>query len=172
MLGGLEEDLFPSFMSKDTPDGLDEERRLFYVAITRAEEFLTLAFATNRYRHGQMKQYEPSRFLDEIPIESTDALGGLKAVRRDASAPQTARVSGNFSRPIAPQLNINSADFKAAKPEEIEIGNKVLHLKFGEGKVVAIEGAKDNRIATIHFAALTDQPQRKIMLKFAKLQIL
>ena len=172
MLGGLEEDLFPSFMSKDTPDGLDEERRLFYVAITRAEEFLTLAFATNRYRHGQMKQYEPSRFLDEIPIESTDALGGLKAVRRESSTPQTARVSGNFSRSVAPQLNINSADFKAAKPEEIEIGNKVLHLKFGEGKVVAIEGAKDNKIATIHFKALADQPQRKIMLKFAKLQIL
>ena len=172
MLGGLEEDLFPSFMSKDTPDGLDEERRLFYVAITRAEEFLTLAFATNRYRHGQMKQYEPSRFLDEIPIESTDALGGLKAVRRESNAPQTARVSGNFSRSVAAQLNINSADFKAAKPEEIEIGNKVLHLKFGEGKVVAIEGAKDNKIATIHFKALADQPQRKIMLKFAKLQIL
>ncbi len=172
MLGGLEEDLFPSFMSKDTPDGLDEERRLFYVAITRAEEFLTLAFATNRYRHGQMKQYEPSRFLDEIPIDSTDALGGLKTVRRESNAPHTARVSGNFSRPIAHQLNIKAADFKAAKPEEIEIGNKVLHLKFGEGKVVAIEGAKDNKIATIHFKELADQPQRKIMLKFAKLQIL
>ena len=172
MLGGLEEDLFPSFMSKDTPDGLDEERRLFYVAITRAEEFLTLAFATSRYRHGQMKHYEPSRFLDEIPVESTDALGGLKAVRRESNAPQTARVSGNFSRQVTPQLNINTADFKAAKPEEIEIGNKVLHLKFGEGKVVAIEGAKDNRIATIHFKELIEQPQRKIMLKFAKLQIL
>ncbi len=172
ILGGLEEDLFPSFMSKDTPDGLDEERRLFYVAITRAEEFLTLAYATNRYRHGQMKQYEPSRFLDEIPMESTDALGGLRAVQRESNKPQTARVSGNFSRTTTPQLNINTADFKAAKSEEIEIGNKVLHLKFGEGKVVAIEGAKDNRIATIHFKELTDQPQRKIMLKFAKLQIL
>ncbi len=171
MLGGLEEDLFPSFMSKDTPDGLDEERRLFYVAITRAEEFLTLAFATSRYRHGQMKHYEPSRFLDEIPVESTDALGGLKSVRRESNGPQTARVSGNFSRQVAPQLNINTADFKAAKPEEIEIGNKVLHLKFGEGKVIAIEGAKDNRIATIHFKELTEQPERKIMLKFAKLQI-
>lgn len=172
MLGGLEEDLFPSFMSKDTPDGLDEERRLFYVAITRAEEFLTLAFATSRYRHGQMKHYEPSRFLDEIPVESTDVLGGLKSVRRESNAPQTARVSGNFSRQVTPQLNINTADFKAAKPEEIEIGNKVLHLKFGEGKVVAIEGAKGNQIATIHFKELTEQPQRKIMLKFAKLQIL
>lgn len=172
ILGGLEEDLFPSFMSKDTPDGLDEERRLFYVAITRAEEFLTLAYATSRYRHGQMKFSEPSRFLDEIPMESTDSLGGLTAIRRESNAPQTSRVSGNFSRISTPQPVVNTADFKAAKPDDIEIGQKILHLKFGEGKVTAIEGAKDNRIATIHFKDLTDQPQRKIMLKFAKLQIL
>lgn len=172
ILGGLEEDLFPSFMSKDTPDGLDEERRLFYVAITRAEEFLTLAYATSRYRHGQMKFSDPSRFLDEIPMESTDALGGLTAARREANVVQTSRVSGNFSRVTAPQPVVNAADFKAAKPEQIEIGQKILHLKFGEGKVIGIEGAKDNRVATIHFKDLTDQPQRKIMLKFAKLQIL
>lgn len=172
ILGGLEEDLFPSFMSKDTPDGLDEERRLFYVAITRAEEFLTLAYATSRYRHGQMKFSEPSRFLDEIPMESTDSLGGLTAIRRESNAPQTSRVSGNFSRISTPQPVVNTADFKAAKPDDIEIGQKILHLKFGEGKVTAIEGAKDNRIATIHFKDLTDQPQRKIMLRFAKLQIL
>ena len=172
ILGGLEEDLFPSFMSKDTPDGLDEERRLFYVAITRAEEFLTLAYATSRYRHGQMKFSEPSRFLDEIPMESTDALGGLTAIRRESNVVQTSRVSGNFSRTTAPKVLVNPDDFKAAKPEEIEIGHTVLHMKFGSGKVTAIEGAKDNRIATIHFKELTDQPQRKIMLKFAKLQIM
>lgn len=172
ILGGLEEDLFPSFMSKDTPDGLDEERRLFYVAITRAEEFLTLAYATSRYRHGQMKFSDPSRFLDEIPMESTDALGGLTTARRESNVVQTSRVSGNFSRVTAPQPVVNAADFKAAKPEQIEIGQKILHLKFGEGKVIGIEGAKDNRVATIHFKDLTDQPQRKIMLKFAKLQIL
>ncbi|MBL7814486.1 MAG: UvrD-helicase domain-containing protein [Saprospiraceae bacterium] len=171
ILSGLEEDLFPSFMSKDTPEGLDEERRLFYVAITRAEEFLTLTYAANRYRHGQMKQCDPSRFLNEIPMESTDSLGGLAPIRRESSAPQTSRVSGNFSRAVTPQTVINPSDFKAAKPEDIEIGHKVLHMKFGEGKVIAIEGAKDNRVATIHFKDLTDQPQRKIMLKFAKLQI-
>ncbi len=172
ILGGLEEDLFPSFMSKDTPDGLDEERRLFYVAITRAEEFLTLAYATSRYRHGQMKFCDPSRFLEEIPMESTDALGGLTAARRESSGPQTSRVTGNFSRVTAPQPVVNAADFKAAKPEQIEVGHKILHMKFGEGKVVSIEGTKDNRVATIHFKDLTEQPQRKIMLKFAKLQIL
>ena len=172
IVGGLEDDLFPSFMSKDTPDGMDEERRLFYVAITRAEECLTLAYATSRYRHGQMKYGEPSRFLDEVPMENTDSLGGLTAARREPSGPQLSRVTGNFSRVTAPMPSVNAADFKAAKPEEIEIGQRILHLKFGEGKIVGIEGAKDNRVATIHFKDLTEQPQRKIMLKFAKLQIL
>ena len=178
IIGGLEEDLFPSFMSKDSPDGMDEERRLFYVAITRAEEFLTLAYATSRYRHGQMKYSEPSRFLDEVPSEATDVVGGLASMRREvAPVSQRSGVSGNFSRPNAlktPDIlrGLNPENFKVAKPEEIEVGQKVLHLKFGEGKIISLDGAKDNRVATIHFKDVTDQPQRKIMLKFAKLQIL
>jgi DNA helicase II / ATP-dependent DNA helicase PcrA len=176
IVGGMESDLFPSFMSKDSPDGMDEERRLFYVAITRAEEFLTLAYATSRYRHGQMKYSEPSMFLDEIPTESTDSLGGLAGGRQVSLPNQTAKVTGGFSRPMTAQnanllKGIDPATFVASDSNKIEIGDKVLHLKFGEGKVTAIEGAKDNRVATILFKELTDQPQRKIMLKFAKLQI-
>ena len=176
IVGGMESDLFPSFMSKDAPDGMDEERRLFYVAITRAEEFLTLAYATSRYRHGQMKYSEPSMFLDEIPIESTDNLGGLSGGRLVSLPNQTAKITGNFTRPVTAQnanllRGIDPATFVASDSNKIEIGDKVLHLKFGEGKVTAIEGAKDNRVATILFKELTDQPQRKIMLKFAKLQI-
>jgi DNA helicase-2/ATP-dependent DNA helicase PcrA len=177
VVSGMEDDLFPSFMSKDTPDGMDEERRLFYVAITRAEAFLTLSYATSRYRHGQMKYSEASRFLDEIPPDATDVVGGLNTRRTETTAPERARIGGNFSRPnTTPQPSIlrglNPNDFKAAQPEEIEIGMRVLHLKFGEGKIIAIEGAKDNRVATIHFKEISDQPHRKIMLKFAKLQIL
>jgi DNA helicase II / ATP-dependent DNA helicase PcrA len=176
IVGGLEADLFPSFMSKDSPDGMDEERRLFYVAITRAEEFLTLAYATSRYRHGQMKYSEPSMFLDEIPTESTDSLGGLAGGRLVSLPNQTAKVTGGFSRPVTAQnanllRGVDPATFVASDSNKIEIGHKVLHLKFGEGTVTAIEGAKDNRVATILFKELTDQPQRKIMLKFAKLQI-
>jgi DNA helicase II / ATP-dependent DNA helicase PcrA len=176
IVGGMESDLFPSFMSKDSPDGMDEERRLFYVAITRAEEFLTLAYATSRYRHGQMKYSEPSMFLEEIPTEATDSLGGLAGGRLVSLPNQTAKVTGNFSRPMTAQnanllRGIDPATFVASDSAKIEIGDKVLHLKFGEGKVTAIEGAKDNRVATIVFKELTDQPQRKIMLKFAKLQI-
>ncbi len=176
IVGGMESDLFPSFMSKDSPDGMDEERRLFYVAITRAEEFLTLAYATSRYRHGQMKYSEPSMFLEEVPIESTDNLGGLSGGRLVSLPNQTAKITGNFTRPVTAQnanllRGIDPATFVASDSNKIEIGDKVLHLKFGEGKVTAIEGAKDNRVATIVFKELTDQPQRKIMLKFAKLQI-
>ena len=176
IVGGMENDLFPSFMSKDSPDGMDEERRLFYVAITRAEEFLTLAYATSRYRHGQMKYSEPSMFLDEIPVESTDSLGGLAGGRLVSLPNQTAKVTGGFTRPVTAQnanllRGIDPATFVASDSNTIEIGHKVLHLKFGEGQVTAIEGAKDNRVATIVFKDLTDQPQRKIMLKFAKLQI-
>ena len=176
IVGGMESDLFPSFMSKDAPDGMDEERRLFYVAITRAEQFLTLAYATSRYRHGQMKYSEPSMFLDEIPTESTDSLGGLAGGRQVSLPNQTAKVTGMFTRPVTAQnanllKGVDPATFVASDSAKIEIGDKVLHLKFGEGKVTAIEGAKDNRVATIVFKELTDQPQRKIMLKFAKLQI-
>jgi DNA helicase II / ATP-dependent DNA helicase PcrA len=176
IVGGMESDLFPSFMSKDSPDGMDEERRLFYVAITRAEQFLTLAYATSRYRHGQMKYSEPSMFLEEIPVESTDSLGGLSGGRQVSLPNQTSKVTGNFTRLVTAQnanllKGIDPATFVASDSNKIEIGHKVLHLKFGEGDVTAIEGAKDNRVATIVFKELTDQPQRKIMLKFAKLQI-
>lgn len=82
IVAGLEDDLFPSFMSKDTPEGMDEERRLFYVAITRAEKYLTLTYATSRYRHGQMKFGDASRFLAEISPEHIDGLSGLDTTKK------------------------------------------------------------------------------------------
>jgi DNA helicase-2/ATP-dependent DNA helicase PcrA len=124
-----------------------------------------------------MKYSEPSMFLDEIPVEATDSLGGLQGGRQVTLPSQTAKITGNFSRPVTAQnanllRGVDPATFVASDSAKIEIGDKVLHLKFGEGKVTAIEGAKDNRVATIVFKDLTDQPQRKIMLKFAKLQII
>jgi DNA helicase-2/ATP-dependent DNA helicase PcrA len=173
---GLEENLFPSIMSMDTMEGLDEERRLFYVAITRAEQFLTLTYAVSRYKFGQMRYNEPSRFLEEVPRESLESVSGLKtgSSKQAAAGPPTATVSGAFQR----RTNAHNASFKAdpasfqASPsEQIQAGMRVLHLKFGEGKVLSIDGAKDNRVATIFFQGI-DNPQRRIMLKFAKLQIL
>ncbi|MCB0588135.1 MAG: UvrD-helicase domain-containing protein, partial [Phaeodactylibacter sp.] len=176
---GLEEKLFPSFLSLDTPEGLDEERRLFYVAITRAEQFLSLSFANSRYRFGQMRYNEPSRFLEEIPgmhVESTayvrSDVSSLERMDNRPAASSGARVSGNFRRQAANLPRIDPQDFKPAPPGAIQTGMKVLHLKFGEGKVLSIDGAKDSRIATIFFRDAGDPQERKIMLKFAKLQIL
>ena len=173
---GLEEKLFPSFMSMDTMDGLDEERRLFYVAITRAEEHLTLTFANTRYRFGKMTVNEPSRFLQEVPMEMVESTGHLRrGARRDAAESQRSRVSGGppvrktSARYMPPKVDPET--FKPSPTDEIQPGSIVMHLKFGEGKVLALDGGKDNRIATIHFKDLP-QPQKRIMLRFAKLQIL
>ncbi len=170
IVGGLEEDLFPSFMSKDTPEGMDEERRLFYVAITRAEKYLTLAYATSRYRHGQMKYGEASRFLDEINTEHLDGMGTLMTAKRDTV--EKAKISGNYNRATfkTPELKIDPSQFKPSPSETIQAGMTILHLRFGEGKVVTIEGGKDNPIASIHFSEINET--KKIALKFAKLQIM
>ncbi len=170
---GMEEKLFPSFMSLDTMEGIDEERRLFYVAITRAENFLTLSFANSRYQFGKMRYNEPSRFLDEIAGEHLEASFSLRRTTEE-SVHRGARVTGNFSKPrraMNTTLKIDPATFKPNPSSEIQAGMKVLHLKFGEGKVLSIDGAETNRVATIFFKEV-DNPQRRIMLKFAKLQIL
>jgi DNA helicase-2/ATP-dependent DNA helicase PcrA len=169
---GLEEKLFPSFMSMDTMEGLDEERRLFYVAITRAEQFLTLTYANSRYRYGKMQYNEASRFLDEITPERMEATFSLK--RKMETASSGAKVMGNF-KPIGKAANTtlhaDPATFKANNSDDIQAGMKILHLKFGEGKVISIDGGAGNRVATIFFKGI-ENPQRRIMLKYAKLQIM
>jgi|APTNR8051073442_1049403.scaffolds.fasta_scaffold00540_20 DNA helicase-2/ATP-dependent DNA helicase PcrA len=176
---GLEEKLFPSFMASDSPEGLDEERRLFYVAVTRAEQLLTLSYANSRYRFGQMRFNEPSRFLEEVPrqhAESTAHFRGSQGMAEDSAAEiaSGAKISGNFVRrgaTVSRLSTVDAANFKASPSETIQKGMRVLHLKFGEGEVLDIEGGKDNRIATIFFKAAEDDPKKRIMLKFAKLQI-
>lgn len=176
---GLEEQLFPSFMAMEDPKGLDEERRLFYVAITRAKEFLTISFAQNRYRFGQIRSNEPSRFLEEIDTKHFDMVGGFGASRSTAPNPMEggyssgARVSGSFAQPRQRQSVTPTAiptNFTPAPAEALVAGVNVLHLKFGEGKIVSVEGPKDNRVATIQFKD-DEMPERRIVLKFAKLQI-
>lgn len=189
-IAGLEEQLFPSFMSMDTPEGLDEERRLFYVAITRAEQFLTLSYAASRYRFGQERSNPPSRFLDEINVAHLDAASpiGTKSMAPQSrfdrakaqanaanSAASRSGVTGSF-KPRGPQQEvanrIDPATFNPSPSEHIQTGHKVLHLKFGEGKIVAVDGSGDKRMATIFFPELEVDKQKRIMLKFAKLQII
>ncbi len=170
---GLEENLFPSFMAMKSPQGIEEERRLFYVAITRAEEYLTISFANSRYRHGKHSNNSPSRFLNEIPLENLESSFSMsKPTSGTAVRPQRSGVAGNFKKArTQAKLSINVADFKPSPSALIKEGQKVLHLKFGEGVVEQVDGRGDKKVATINFPQI-DNPKRRLMLKFAKLQIM
>ncbi len=173
---GLEENLFPSYMSMSSPEQIDEERRLFYVAITRAEAHLTLSFANSRYQYGQMRYNDASRFLEEVPESSIDAISSIK---RNMGGNETGgggglgtpKLLGNFKKITrAPKsLAVDPKDFKPSPSETIKEGMKVLHMKFGEGIVKSID---DRFVATIVFGQLSDNAEKRIMLQFAKLQIL
>ncbi len=164
---GLEENLFPSYLSLGSPQQLDEERRLFYVAITRAKAFLTLSYAGSRYQFGQFRYNDPSRFLDEIDEEHFDA----SIERRvKVSLPEPKLLPDRPSRKRDYEPQVNPADFKPSPSERIAEGMEVLHLQFGRGRVTNIDGARENRVATILFDG-GDESERRIMLRFAKLQI-
>ncbi len=175
-LVGMEENLFPSSMAMETRQDLEEERRLFYVAVTRAEKRLTLTYAKSRYRFGQMNFNEPSRFLDEV--EEKFLARPTKSVTRpkwDAAPSRKTQEAPRPSRHLRPVNQVSrrpvssSVDFKASNPADIEVGAEVLHQKFGKGKVLVVEGAGPGKKATVDFA---QKGQRVLLLKYAKLQIL
>ncbi len=167
---GLEENLFPSYMSLTTPDQVDEERRLFYVAITRAEKYLTLSYANSRYQYGQMRFNDPSRFLEEISESNYDALVSISKPKEKVGFGQP-KILGNF-KPVkritkAPST-IAPADFHPSPAHKLKEGMTVLHLQFGSGEIKKID---DRNVATIHFSDLPDNKEKRIMLQYAKLQI-
>jgi len=171
---GLEENLFPSFMSMGTSEEVEEERRLFYVAITRAQQYLSLSYAASRYQFGQIRFNDPSRFLEELGDENLETVEGRRHGSSGGSRfPEPKKIGGikklRQSRRAMPAIDV--ANFSPSPTEKIIEGAEVLHLKFGKGKVVKIDGARDNRVATIEFENI-DDPTRRIMLRFAKLQVL
>lgn len=181
---GLEENLFPSQLSLNSRTELEEERRLFYVAVTRAEKNLTLTYATSRYRWGSLNHCEPSRFLDELdpsyldldyrPKAATSAAAGGFEKERVAWQPQD-----TFSKPKPPQkVRTTSILPKAHKPTPgfapsdtsgLQVGMEVEHERFGFGKVLNMEGNLGEVKATIFFKELG---QKQLLLKFAKLRII
>jgi DNA helicase II / ATP-dependent DNA helicase PcrA len=192
---GLEENLFPSMMSMNTRDDLEEERRLFYVAITRAEKHLTLSYATSRYKFGSLQFNEPSRFIEEIGSGNVEFLGGrmhntpptpsfprqeqtampwYKSKVNQQSKPEVAKPVASNSGDRPAELTrvskaVQSSGALSSDLKNLQTGAEVLHEKFGVGKVVKTEGAGDNRMAEIFFE---QHGQKKILLRFAKLQIL
>lgn len=193
---GLEEDLFPSAMSKENPRAVEEERRLFYVAITRAEENCVLTYAKSRYRNGQTAMCSPSRFLKDIdarfldlPSEaSANSFASMRERYQRTPAFESpfqqprATTEERFTSPAAqtPQrgrlrkieAETGSSPVASAPTADLsgmKIGAKVHHDRFGDGEVIALEGSDGNRKATIAFSLFG---QKQLLLKFAKLRIL
>lgn len=180
---GLEENLFPSSMSLYDRADLEEERRLFYVAITRAKERLWVTYATSRYRFGNLVQNDPSRFINEIPEQHIDR--SFTGAAHKASPQQSSfgnMLNQNFDKvpslkKIADKLQqqktiVNhqpTSNFAADNPAEMAVGMQVEHTKFGFGKILTIEGGVHNRIANIDFGG--GHGQKKIMLNYAKIRI-
>jgi len=167
---GLEEDLFPSFMSKNTVDEMDEERRLFYVAITRAERHLTLSYSKSRYRFGQIRYNDSSRFLDEISRENLDiAVPFSKSSGSGRSGVSGASKYGAMTqKPRRAPAASSDPSFKATKAADLSVGQQIEHFRFGKGAIQRIEGAKDNEVLTVKFDGVGE---KRIMLKFAKLKL-
>lgn len=169
---GIEENLFPGQQSLYSLEDLEEERRLFYVAITRAETRLFLTYASTRYKFGSLNYCEPSRFLMEIPENVVSYHGDLKKPKAPEAAKTlyTKITAQPAPKPtVVARVSDSGEPFIADDVSGLQGGMDVMHEKFGEGKVVNIEGSGINKIASIMFGQFG---VKKIMLKFAKLKIL
>ena len=165
---GLEENLFPSIMSINSREEIEEERRLFYVAMTRAEKKLILSYCNQRFKWGNIVESEPSRFLSEIDNKFTinnniqretpsidNKLLRIKKIRTKPTLSNLKKIRKDISNSI---ININ-----------INVDDNVFHERFGKGKVIEIEYDGNNSRATINFQ---NSGQKKVLLRFAKLKIL
>jgi DNA helicase-2/ATP-dependent DNA helicase PcrA len=178
---GLEEDLFPSQMMLSSRADLEEERRLFYVAITRAKKRLVLTYALTRYRFGRLKNCEPSRFLDDIDSRfikmSTKFAGGLESTPPPPSGQYAKNLVNGIRKTIssapppriaASQQHKPSADFVPSDTSGLQAGMQVEHPKFGFGTVVMMDMSGADRKAKIQFA---QAGEKTLLLSFAKLRI-
>ncbi|MDP5231149.1 MAG: UvrD-helicase domain-containing protein [Cellulophaga sp.] len=193
---GMEEDLFPSGMSMNTRSELEEERRLFYVALTRAEKQAYLTYTQNRYRWGKLIDAEPSRFLEEIdeqyvenltPIDNasyrykslidTDIFGDvdkskLRQEKPKSGVPPTSLKPNENQlqklRKLKPELAQPIGNTNVIDPN-LQEGSTINHTRFGRGKVLKLEGVGNDRKAEIQF----DGPGiKKLLLRFAKLEVI
>ncbi len=192
---GLEEDLFPSAMSLNTRSELEEERRLFYVALTRAENQAYLCYAQSRYRWGKLTDSEPSRFINEIdsqyleylsveetnyrykPMIDSDIFGDIDKSKLRLAKP----VGGTPPKYITdnePKSDINIRKLKPVSSnsgnlnlfdDKLASGNIVMHERFGKGQILNLEGAGADKKAEIKFEV---GGIKKLLLRFAKLDVI
>jgi DNA helicase II / ATP-dependent DNA helicase PcrA len=191
---GMEEDLFPSAMSMSTRSELEEERRLFYVALTRAENQAYLTYAQSRYRWGKLTDCEPSRFIEEIdgeyleyltpeentyrfkPLIDNDIFGDIDKSRFRLAKPVSSTppkyITDNEPKPdlnirkLKPVGNNNQTNLFDNK---LTVGNVVLHERFGKGEVINLEGVGADKKAEIQFEV---GGIKKLLLRFAKLNVI
>jgi DNA helicase-2/ATP-dependent DNA helicase PcrA len=174
---GMEENLFPSSMSIGSRQELEEERRLFYVAMTRARQLLTLSYAQTRYRYGSLQLCEPSRFLSEVPerflniTKKASAGTGLFA-RKEQPQPHSPYSPFAGKTPISktkPNLIENPQTIgRVASPNEILPGLKVYHTKFGYGMVESSSGEGHEKKVVVAFEAVGT---KTLLMQYAKLII-
>jgi DNA helicase-2/ATP-dependent DNA helicase PcrA len=188
---GMEEKLFPSERQgeKQTEEVLEEERRLFYVALTRAKENAYFSYANQRYRWGNLDFCSPSRFLEELDEQFLDqsANSAFPQNNRNRNIFNSQSERNHFSKPSSPPtfktgyhqniygkklVSLKEQDeqnaFVGDDPATIQSGMIVEHQRFGEGKVLQCEGVMPNKKATIYFH---NSGQKQLLLKFAKLKI-
>ncbi len=167
---GMEEDLFPSQMMIQSREDLEEERRLFYVAVTRAEQKLHLTYANTRYYYGRLKSCEPSRFLKEIDAQY------LNNQRGNFSNSYVGNTQNSFVKNLKPTstnkvpkvTHQSSPDFEPSNTKSLQAGMRVEHMKFGFGKVVEVQDSHNDRKAIIDFEGVGE---KTLLLSFAKLKI-
>ncbi len=181
-LVGLEENLFPSQMALNTRSELEEERRLFYVAVTRAEKTCTISHAASRFVFGSLTTSEPSRFISEInkdyiqyenPYQNRT---GGRSLNSPSGISERA-ISHGLNRIPEPARSLRSLSDITSRPSKnsgelestLKVGYNVLHEKFGKGKVIRLEGAGAEKKAVIFFP---QEGSKTLLLKFAKLEVL
>ncbi|MCD6090045.1 MAG: UvrD-helicase domain-containing protein [Bacteroidales bacterium] len=188
---GLEENLFPSVQSIGSRADLEEERRLFYVALTRAEKKVVLSYAESRFRWGNLSFCEPSRFVEEIEEEFLDMPRSRSYSNTSMPSNPYKPISNRNTRGLASRpssisgeagkstykriqseatgiVNRPTSNFKAAEIDDLQVNMEVEHQRFGLGKIVKIEGAASNKKATVHFPKIGE---KQLLLRFAKLRI-
>ena len=169
---GMEENLFPSSMSLDSREGLEEERRLFYVALTRAEKEANLTYTNNRFRWGKIIESEESRFLDEL--DSSFVKVDKKSYDEESlsfsnSTLKYNSIKNKFRKLENSQTTINEINNnRISEIKKFKINTLVIHPIFGKGIIKSIEGEKHDSRAKIYFY---EKGEKNLLLKYAKLEV-
>ena len=185
---GLEEHLFPSDMCGDDERQIEEERRLLYVAMTRARKYLTLLFATTRFRYGNVDFCTPSRFLKDIDSRYLNMSSeGIKSSWSNSNVPLGTVLFGSNQNktfeskpPFEPKRTVPNGTFQKvtesmlrdsapAQSSALKVGNVIEHERFGIGSVISVEGSGDNTKARIKFLNVGE---KTLLLKFARYKVL